>query len=154
MNRKTNLLLLALLLSVCVKAHADCNVSVTGLNFGIYDPFDPIALDATGTVSVSCNTPPGADVTISIDQSLHSGVFDPRQMKNLNDSYKLNYNLYTDAGKSAIWGDGSGGTTTVQTQRVPPNNKPRTVTIYGSIPPGQEVSVGTYTDMLTATIVW
>jgi spore coat protein U-like protein len=50
-----------------------------------------------------------------------------------------------------VWGDGSAGTSTVLLRKVN-RNRPVTTTIYGRIPPGQNVSVGTYSDAVTVTI--
>ncbi len=132
-------------------AYGACSVSTTGVNFGVYDPFNPTALNATGIVSIACDV--GSIVTISIGQSLHSGLLDPRQMKNTLDNFMLNYNLYTRGGLNAVWGDGTGGTSTVQ-RRINGNNRPRTFTVFGSLPPGQNVSAGNYTDSLTVTVIW
>jgi spore coat protein U-like protein len=147
-------LALALLLLLAPAAQAACSVTATGLNFGPYDVFDTAALTTTGTVSVACDEAPAVDVTISISQSLHSGLFNPRQLKHASTNDRLNYNLYADAGRTLIWGDGSAAATVVVTKKVPPNNKPRIETIYASIPPGQNAPVGLYGDTLTVTIVW
>ena len=64
----------------------------------------------------------------------------------------LNYNLYIDSGRTQIWGDGTVNTFTLsdmvhkKTPWVPP--------VYGRIPPGQNVVIGTYNETLTVTIVW
>jgi spore coat protein U-like protein len=50
-----------------------------------------------------------------------------------------------------VWGDGSAGTSTVPLRKVN-RNRPATTTIYGRIPPGQNVSVGAYSDSVTVTI--
>ncbi len=63
----------------------------------------------------------------------------------------LNYNLYLDAARTTIWGDGTGGTQ-VYSNANPPNNTNVTVTIYGRIPASQDVSAGSYTNTVTATI--
>ena len=69
----------------------------------------------------------------------------------LNGSEPLNYNLYRDAARTAIWGDGTGGTQVYSDPRTP-RNQNVTLTVYGRIPAGQDVSVGTYTNTVTATI--
>ena len=133
--------------------YAACNVATTGLNFGPYDVFNTVSLDTTSTITVDCDEAPPPDVTISIGQSFHSGLLDPRQMKNLSGTFLLNYNLFTDTAKANIWGDDSGGTTTVFLKNVT-KNKPRIVTVYGSIPPLQNATTGSYGDNLTVTINW
>jgi spore coat protein U-like protein len=64
----------------------------------------------------------------------------------------LNYNLYMDAGGGSIWGDGGGGSENLVayvTQEAPVNAK-----IYGKIPAGQNVLVGSYSDTVTVSILY
>lgn len=132
-------------------AHAVCSVSATGVNFGGYDIFSAAPLDSTGSVRVSCDQNPPMDITVAIGSSGTSGGFRPRAMRNASTADRLNYNLFTDASMSVVWGDGTSGTSTVLLFKVN-KNRPQTATIYGRIPPGQNVSVGTYADTLTVTI--
>ena len=104
----------------------------------------------TGTISVSCN--PRARVTVTIGTSPNSGGFNPRQMKQIAGVDLLNYNLYRDPGRVEIWGDGTGGTFS-QWKNVN-RNKPRVFSVYGRIPPLQNVSAGPYTDILVVTITF
>jgi len=133
------------------EAGAACTVSATGVNFGPYDVFVTIPLDSTGTVTVACDQSPPVDVTIAIGPSGTSGGFIPRQMRSASSPDRLNYNLFVNAGRSTVWGDGAAGTSTVFLKNVV-KNRPVLTTIYGRIPPRQDVSVGTYTDSLTVTI--
>jgi spore coat protein U-like protein len=133
------------------EAGAACTVSATGVNFGAYDVFVTTPLDSTGTVTVTCDQAPPADITISIGPSGTSGGFIPRQMRSASSSDRLNYNLFINAGRSTVWGDGAAGTSTFFLKNVK-KNRPAVTTIYGRIPPGQDVSVGSYSDSLTVTI--
>lgn len=131
---------------------AACNVSTNPLIFGSYDVFTPAPLDASGTIIVQCDEKPPAKVTISIGPSPGSGSFDPRTMDHISGTDSLYYNLYRDTNRSEIWGDGSGNTFT--RRRNVNRNKPRVETVYGRIPPLQDVSAGSYADTLTVTINW
>ena len=153
MNRLPNWIIFGVFLLIAGKAYADCSVSATGVNFGNYDVFVTTTTESTGTINITCDTVSPTDVVISINPSLHSGVFNPRQMKNLTSAYLLNYNLYTDKKKRSVWGDGTGGTDTVTIKNVK-KKKSKTETIYGSIPPGQNAFVGSYSDVLTVTITF
>ena len=132
-------------------AGAACTVSATGVNFGAYDVFVAAPLDSTGSVTVTCDQAPPEDVVIAIGPSGTSGGFIPRQMRSASSPDRLNYNLFTNAGRSSVWGDGAPGTSTVFLKNVK-KNRPVTTTIYGRIPPGQDVSAGSYSDSLTVTI--
>ena len=132
-------------------AHAACRVTTTGLNFGAYDVFSATPRDTAGTVTVACDRTPPTDVTVWIGPSSTSGGFQPRQMRHASKADRMNYNLFTTASMTTVWGDGSAGTSTVLLRKVN-RNRPVTTTIYGRIPPGQNVSVGAYTDTLTVTI--
>jgi spore coat protein U-like protein len=133
------------------EAGAACSVSATGVNFGAYDVFVASPSDSTGTVTVTCDQAPPVDVVIAIGPSGTSGGFNPRQMRSASSPDRLNYNLFVNAGRSTVWGDGAAGTSTVFLKNVV-KNRPVLTTIYGRIPPGQDVSVGSYSDSLTVTI--
>jgi spore coat protein U-like protein len=145
--------LLATLLCLLLgsEAGAACTVSANGVSFGAYDVFVSAPLDSTGTVTVTCDQAPPVDVMIAIGPSGTSGGFVPRQMRSVSLPDRLNYNLFTNAGRSTVWGDGAPGTSTVFLKNVK-KNRPEVTTIYGRVPPGQNVSVGGYTDALTVTI--
>lgn len=145
---------LLLLLLAADRTHAACNVNATGVNFGAYDVFSPVPLDSTGTVSVSCDELPPPDPVISIGPSGITGGFYPRRMRHSSGSGALDYNLFSDPSMTAVWGDGTAGTSTVQLRNVKRQKPPEVVTIYGRIPPGQNVSTGAYSDTLTVTIIW
>ncbi len=131
---------------------AACTVSATPVTFGSYNVFSVSPLDTTGTVTVNCNETPAPTVRISIGPSPNSGGFNPRAMKLTTGSELLLYNLYTDSNRTYIWGDGSGNTSIVR-KRVFKNN-PSVNTIYGRIPPIQNVVAGSYKETLTVTIIW
>jgi spore coat protein U-like protein len=126
-------------------------VTATGVNFGAYDVFVAAPLDSAGTVTVSCDQNPPMDVTVAIGPSASSGAFLPRSMRNASGPDRLNYNLFTNASRNVVWGDGTAGTATVLLFKVN-KNRSQTATIYGRIPPGQNVSVGSYSDRITVTI--
>lgn len=155
MKRSRSVLpILLLLLFPTGRCLADCSVSSTSVSFGPYDVFSPAPLDSTGSVTVSCDELPPADVVIEIGPSAGSGGFSPRQMRHASRADRLNYNLFTDASRSSVWGDGTAGTQTVFLKNVKRQKPPAIATIYGRIPPGQNVPVGVYADTLTVTITW
>lgn len=125
---------------------AACTVSTTAVNFGNYDVLSATALDSTGTITVQCS--PREDITITISASPNSGGFNPRQMKHASLADLLNYNIYTNGARTRIWGDGTGGTFTLNRNFV----ATRTFTVNGRVPPLQNVSGGTYTDVLVVTV--
>ena len=88
------------------------------------------------------------NITISLSKGL-SSTYSPRLMS--KGAEALSYNLYTNAARTNIWGDGTSGTT-VYVRANPPNNSNVNVTIYGRVPAGQDVSAGTFSDTVSATI--
>ena len=137
----------ALLTSDVFAQGASCTISATSVNFGSYNVFDGPALDSTGTITYRCN---GAanNISISLSKGL-SSTYSPRLMSKGVEA--LSYNLYTNAGHTNIWGDGTSGTT-VYVRANPPNNSDVNLTIYGRVPSGQDVSAGTFIDTVSATI--
>lgn len=147
------LLLILLAALGCGEAWAACSISITSINFGVYDVFAASPTDSVGTVTVSCtNTPPGGvRATISIGSSPNSGSFNPRRMKRSGGTDLLDYNLFTTSSRTTVWGDGTAGTSPVTTPRVR-NGRPATMNVYGRIPAGRDVSVGSYSDTLVVTV--
>ena len=125
-----------------------CTTSATGFVFGVYQPLTGAPSLSTGTVSVNCN--PGlVSLLISYTISLGPGTagsFSPRKLS--GPGGQLGYQFYKDALRTQVWGDGTGGTSTVTDGYLLGVILPvvRTYTVYGSIPGGSKVGIGAYSD--------
>ena len=150
MSAKRLLVMLALLIGTLYAsdAHAQaCTISATSVNFGSYNVFNGSDVDSTGTVTYRCNGS-AHNITVGLTQGA-SATFNPRQMQ--KGAEVLNYNLFVDASRTSIWGDGTSGTS-VYTIGNPPNNTNVNLTVYGRVPAGQDVSAGSFSDTVTAVI--
>jgi spore coat protein U-like protein len=147
--------LLFLAMTFCaVKSHAfNCRISTTPVNFFNYDVFSNAPTYSTGSVAVSCNNPDQhpLPVTIAINSG-GSGNFNPRQMRPAAGGGRLNYYLFTNASRQTIWGDGTGGTSTVK--KIVTRSIPWNAIVYGTLPPRQNLRVGNYSDTLLVTVTW
>ena len=122
--------------------------SVTGVNFGSYDVFSASPRTATGSISYSCKKVGGVQfMTMSLSAG-SSGTFANRTLR--SGGNVLNYNLYPNAANSQVWGNGTG--TTYLYSIDPVDRQVDILTVYGTIPPGQDVGVGSYTDTITITM--
>lgn len=132
---------------------ATCSVSATELAFGTYRSNSATDVDTTADITVRCvDDGSGFDpaYTISIGPGLN-GQWHPRAMR--GDAAPLEYNLFVDASRLLVWGDGTGGTTAVSGLIDLPGTTTTTHTAYGTIPARQAaVAPGLYTDLLTITI--
>ncbi len=125
-------------------------VSASGMSFGGYDPGSRRPLDATGAVAVQCNELTSGEV-ISIELSRsRTGGFSPRTMIGVGTGVRFEYNLYIDAARTLIWGDGSGGTVVYRGRPV--EGRTISVPIYGRIPPAQSIPGGKYDDVIVITL--
>lgn len=135
---------------------ANCTISTASLSFTGYDPVvanATVPLDATGSLLVACTK--GAAATIGLSQGANpfagSTINAPlRQVRSPTTSALIRYDFYQDAARTNIWGD-VGGT---QTQAYNSTSRTATtLTIYGRMPAGQDVSVAAdYADTVVATI--
>lgn len=153
--------IIAMCLFLAGEAYAGCGITAsTGITFPNYDVFAPANTDGTGTITVICNiglAPPNppVNVAITISASPNSGGINPRRMKEPSSGDLLNYNVYTDSNRTIIWNNViTGGPDNVVLNNMGKNSPARSTTVYGRIFPGQDVSVGSYTDALTVTITW
>ena len=143
------LLMLGLLFPL--PALAACSFSsFSAIVFGNYDVFNNAPLDTVGTVAYRCGQT-DHNITIVLDTGGASS-FANRRM--LNGSEPLYYNIYLDAARTMIWGDGSGGSKSYFIKNPQPNNADSTIQIYGRIPAGQSVSTGIFANQLTVTMIF
>lgn len=125
-------------LNVTASVQANCTFSsVTDVAFGDYDPTSSTPLDATGDMTFRCTK----------NTAYQTYITGTRQMVGATHSDNLDFELYSDSGRTTVYpssAPGVGGTAS--------NNSPITLNIYGRIPAEQDVSVDTYSRALTATI--
>ncbi len=129
-------------------ADAVCSISATSIVFGNYDTVTPVPLDTVGNIVYRCGSQ-DHDITISLDRG-DAPSFSQRRM--VKGTEPLFYNLYLDAARTVIWGDGTGGTQTYFIHNPQQNNKDISVPVYGRIPGSQDVSVGSYSNTIVVTL--
>ena len=130
-------------LPITASIAARCDVSTTGIAFGNYDP--TANTDQTGTITIQCTK--GTSATISLDEgALPAG----RQMTGGVVGDLLTYELYSDAGRTTVWGLGNSGSTV---NYLAADSSPQNLTVYGRIPLGQvNASVDTYSDIVVINV--
>jgi len=127
------------------KMQAQCSwiTPMTTMDFGVYNVFGGVS-NATTTGSVRCIG--NLNVTISSTTGA-AGVYNPRKM-----SGTASYNVYIDAGRSLIWGNGTGGSN--QDPFTNTGTRTWTITEFGRVPAAQDLAPGIYNDSLTVTVAY
>jgi spore coat protein U-like protein len=120
--------------------------------FGNYNAASPTAATANATITVACVNPANDldPFTIALSKG-SSATYSPRTLT--SGANTLNYNIYTTSGFTSIWGDGTGGTVTVNYNGAG-NPNSLTYTAYGRVPAGQYVAAGSYADTITVTVTY
>lgn len=130
-----------------------CTVTATGVSFGNYNPLSSSDTDSTGSVRVRCTLLAALAGSYTIDLSTgSSGSYTQRTLR--KGASNLGYNLYTNATRSQIWGDGTGGSLDVARSFFALLIVDQTTTIYARIRPAQNVSGGVYSDTITVTVTY
>lgn len=137
-------------LTVNATVTANCTVTADPVNFGSVDTLNATAVTGTGTVTVTCTN--GTGWTAAADAGEATGAsFGTRKMRS-GAGDVLNYTLFTDAGRTTVWGDGSGTTATVGNTG---SGSAQPFTVYGRIPGGQSSApAGSYSDRVNVTITY
>ncbi len=137
------------LLLAASPAQAECTITATGVAFGTYNPTSATPLDGTGSVRLDCRHNDNPGVTVATGGS---GSYASRRMA--NGSSMLQYNLFSDASRVSILGNGTGGTVSMVLPLIQSIGLRRIyqAPVYGRIPPRQNVRAGTYTDTLFVTV--
>ena len=135
-------------LNVSASVSAVCTISTAAVAFGAYDPVvtnAATALNGTGTLTVACTKGASATIDLGNGGNLSGGS---RRMTSGPDF--LNYALYKDAARTQVWGTGLAGGTTYTYNSA--SKASTNLTVYGTVPAGQDVTVGAYSDVVVATI--
>ena len=126
-----------------------CDIQTSPLAFGDYDPIAQHAtqpLDREASVILTCTKGTSATIGLSVGQHALGAA---RHMS--NGSAVLRYDLFSNADRTQPWGESSADQ--VDTGEAP-SDAPRTFVVFGRIPAGQDIPIGTYTDSVVATVVF
>lgn len=146
-------------LAVSATVSANCTITTSPLAFGTYDPVGAnvtTALNGTGSVSVACTK--GA-TGLSVGMGNGANFSSTRRMS-AGGGNVLGYGLYRPPNSTPgtactfpatqAWGTTIGTNTLALTS--PTSKTARTYNVCGTIPAGQDVAAGSYTDTVVATI--
>jgi len=136
-----------LLLAASDADAAQCEIATSPVVFGNYNVFLTAATDSLGSVVYTCNG--GAHAIQILISAGASGAFASRKLFKAGEW--LGYNLYRDASRNVVWGDGVGGTSFYTSTDVP-NRTEVVVPVFGQVPAGQDVTAGAYADSVSVTI--
>jgi spore coat protein U-like protein len=135
-------------LDISASVAANCTITTGPVAFGAYDPVGANAaadLLAAGSVTVACTKGSVTTIDLGNGGNLSGGS---RRMASGTDF--MNYALYKDAARTQVWGTGLAGGTTAAYNAA--NSSATAITVYGTVPQAQNVSVGAYADTVVATI--
>jgi spore coat protein U-like protein len=137
-------------LNVSANVASNCLVTAAPLNFSDYD--GSAAVDGQANLSVRCSN--GTPYTISLGDGANGTIAQRLLSDGTND---LEYNLYTAAARTTIWGQTVGTDTVGGTGQGMSSTKANTHTVYGTIAnsaANQDAPVGLYTDTVAVTVAY
>jgi spore coat protein U-like protein len=135
-------------LGVTATVTNNCTISTAALAFGSYDPVVANAatnLDGTGTVSVACTKGTSATVGLGLGSNASGST---RRMNDGSGNF-LTYELYQDSGHVTVWGNSGGG---LLSPAAAPSKATRNFSVYGQVASNQDVTAGSYSDTVVATV--
>jgi len=126
---------------------AECLInSASTLNFGTLGVLSA-NVDQTSTIQVQCtNTTP---YTIGLDAGTGAGATVATR-KLTGGAATVNYSLYSNAGRTTVWGTTIGSNTVASTG----TGAAQSFTVYGRIPAQTTPAPATYTDTITVTVTY
>lgn len=135
--------------TVTATVAASCKVTATDLDFGAYDPL-AVALDGTSTITATCTAQTPYAIGLSAGNGTATTITTRAMTGDDVGTTQLEYELYTDLSRSAIWGE-SVGTTVAQSALT---GGALNYTVYGQIPASQYVPAASYVDTINVTVTY
>nr|WP_298249645.1 spore coat U domain-containing protein [uncultured Halomonas sp.] len=133
---------------VTATVNDSCRVTAEDLAFGIYDPNTANDRDAESTITATCTEGTNYDIELNAGGNATDASSTSRAMVGGTSGAYLDYELYSDAGRSTVWND----TNMVNNSSATGGDNPHTV--YGQIPGGQFVPAESYSDTINVTITY
>ena len=103
-------------------------------------------VDAIGNILVNCTT--GSGYTVALNAGGGTGATMASRKMSAG-ALLLSYTVYTTAARTSVWGDGTGGSSTVSGTGSGIN---QTISAYGRIFSGQSVAAANYADTVNVTV--
>lgn len=126
---------------------ASCTVTTSPVAFGTVDPLSGANTDSTGGISVTCTN--GTAWTAAGGAGSGTGATFANRLMG-SGSNTLAYSLYTNSGRSTVWGDGTSSTATIGNTGT---GTAQNITIFGRVPSGQtSAPPGSYSDTVAVTV--
>jgi len=132
--------------TVTATINANCNVSATNINFGSIGLLSTNT-DAAGTVTVQCTNTTPYNVGLGVGTGTGATVANRKMTSGAN---TVTYSLYSNGGRTTVWGntigtDTVGGTGTGSNQNL---------TVYGRVPVQSTPAPATYNDTIVVTVTY
>lgn len=146
--------------SAGIAVAGSCSVVSTGMAFGGYQPLTfagkltSTDRTADATVTLTCTAiATGGSYTITLGPSVQGNSIVPRYLTHDAGGPAMNFNIYTDASYTSVWGDGFAGA--VIGGSIPIGDSSGSHTVFGRIAAGQsQLRAGNYSSSLTMTITY
>lgn len=136
-------------LPVSATVSANCTLSTSALGFGNVNTISGANVDGTGGLSIVCTNGTAWSASAGVGAGTGASFTARRMSAGAN---LLNYNLYTSAAYSSVWGDGTASTATIGGTG---NGATQSVTVYGRVASGQIlVPAGSYADTVAITVTY
>jgi spore coat protein U-like protein len=139
--------------------NTNCTVVTTPVAFGGYDPIGAHRssnLDATGSITVACVKGTAPTIALGLGNNASGSV---RRMRDVPSGDFLSYELYQPPNNTpatacsfpgtVVWG--SAGANLFSATSAP-SKTARSYNVCGTVPAGQNPSIGTYADTVIATV--
>jgi len=133
---------------VSARVNAVCEVTATDLAFGTYTSQGGTPLQGTTVLKATCT--PNSTYNIGLNEGTSPGATVNQRKMVSGTTNVLNYQLYSDASRSAIWGNTTGTDTVVGTG----TGLAQDHTVFGQVPAAQVVPAGDYQDTITVRIYY
>jgi len=137
-------------------AHAGCTSSSSGMAFGAYTTLVSADVISAAQIDVVCQgMPDGSSYTLALGPSADGGGdrISTRYLANTRGGDLMVFNLFTDANRTVVWGDGVTGA--LIHGNLNAGGSPSSMVVYGKIPAGQRtLRAGSFHGSMTVTLTY